>query len=104
MKTFLSKYKNRTVVDLKSLVIGDKVEICYCDTGAICVWSFIVEVKKNKNGKLYFSDMILDTKCEPSWLISKFEEDGCYIYIQKPFKIYHDSKLWEKLEKDKKSP
>lgn len=86
IKTFKSQWMfGREVVDKNALEVGDIVEICYCDTSATCVWSFRGTVKKDDNGELFICDEHKDSNyhyCP----IKNFEDDGCYVYLDKPFK------------------
>lgn len=47
---------NGKIIDKNSLKAGDRVEVCYCDTGNTCVWSYLAIVRTNEDNNLYLHD------------------------------------------------
>jgi hypothetical protein len=43
------------IENINNLKIGDRVEICFTDTGGSIVWSFNAIIDKDENGDLWFN-------------------------------------------------
>ena len=85
MRYLTTNWVGRTKdIDPTSLVEGDEVDVCYCDTGATCVWSFPAIVRKDEAGQLRLADSreLTDDKAP----LLRDVEVGCYTYLSEPFK------------------
>lgn len=74
-------------VDPFSLVEGDKVEVCMCDTGATCVWSYPATARVDGKGvRLDADDPKLVNHSGEEMALRPEGVDGCYTYLTKPWR------------------
>ena len=74
------------IIDVLSLEDGDKVEVCYCDTGGCVVWSFpAIAITVNKKMFLEddYDDVSRNRRNNPNNKPAKEWVDGCYTFLRK---------------------
>lgn len=82
MKPLTSSHHS-DAIDPRSIRPGDKVEVCFCDTSASCVWSYPATARR-EGRKVW---LIADDKDNVNHLkTDPLQGDGCYTYIAKRWK------------------